>query len=315
MTNTNASDNIIRPVVVGEVVTWTRSTNEGIRRYTGRIVEINPAEARVERLDDGASRYVMLEDLSPADTDDAPAPIARGVRVSWLENMVRQYGTADSNTIDRDGIAQTIITRDKGGRVTIDTDLVTIETPAADVAAANAEAAAGIAPAADHAPLDYFDDERPTETACPAGVVARTWHTTFAGDIRGTGVRVEVGPRGVEIRAFDNTVPFGQNAEIAVGLPFGIGQELAVWLRDRLENDDYSAPATGEGVTDAGDVALFRGDRVRIVGQDAHTLRDMFGTFGTVVRSVSMKLEHGGIQVRFDDGRVTTLSRQNLRLA
>lgn len=64
-----------------------------------------------------------------------------------------------------------------------------------------------------------------------------TARTTFAGNGRGTGLAVDQTATGVVFQAFDNNT----GRQVDVALSFGTAQELAVWVRDRLENHDYSA--------------------------------------------------------------------------
>lgn len=64
-----------------------------------------------------------------------------------------------------------------------------------------------------------------------------TAKATFAGNGRGTGIAVDQHANGVLVTAFDNNT----GRQIDVALSFGTALGLAVWLRDRLENHDYSA--------------------------------------------------------------------------
>lgn len=125
---------------------------------------------------------------------------------------------------------------------------------------------------------------------------------------QGVAIAVTASGAGITFDIHDADTATGAGRKVTLG--FGDAADIHRALGAMLYSDDHSADGT-----DAGDVVLYAGNRVRIVGQNAAELRDMFGEFGTVVRTVPAKLEHGGIQVRFDDGRVTTLARRNLRRA
>lgn len=71
---------------------------------------------------------------------------------------------------------------------------------------------------------------------------------TFAGIERGTGVRIERNPTGVDICAFDNNRAEG-GTEPTIRLSFGTAAEAATWLHNQMYDpaNDYSAhtrPAT-----------------------------------------------------------------------